>query len=207
MQDPAPDIRPDPLAEALLPVLVHRMNNTTQLLSSLRTVLQAAPGRDWLGERAEDLADAHGELRVTGYLFGLLSCASGADLLGDRRESGGLRWLLRAVGEVLRREGGQLREPPSGIPDLTPASGAWALPWLVGRLLHEAGRLAARGETELEWSLGRDEDGGWSLRAAPALAPDEALGALLGSIPGATLALEAGRLHLRIPAGLLVEEA
>lgn len=205
MQDPAHDLRPDPLAEALLPVLVHRMNNTTQLLSSLRTVLQAAPGRDWLGERAEDLADAHGELRVTGYLFGLLSCASGADLLGDRREPGGLRWLVRAVGEVLRREGAQLREPPSGLPDLTPAAGAWALPWLVGRLLHEVGRRASREGVGLEWSLGRDGDGDWSLHASPSLEVPDALEGLVAAVPGASLTHRADGLHLWIPAALMTE--
>lgn len=206
MNRPDPEQEPDPLAEAMLPVLVHRMNNSTQLLSNLRTVLQAAPGRDWLGERAEDLADTYGELRVTGYLLAVLSSASGADLLGGRHEPRGLVWFVRAVGEVLRREGGRLREPVEELPSLTTGAG-WELPWLVARLLHSGGRAARVADVDLEWELVAASDGTWRLRVAPAPPLTPALERLVARLGGAELAVGEEGLELSLPAEYLRSES
>ena len=207
MHEEQPPPTPDPLAEALLPVLVHRMNNSTQLLSNLRTVLQAAPGRDWLTERSEDLADAHGELRITGYLLALVSCACGADLLLERREGRGLVWLLRAVGEVVRREGGRLTEPPSGFPEVAPAASSWELLWLVGRLVHGAGRRAAAEGGELVWALEAPDGAAAVLRISPGPRGGEVPVELVERIPGAELVLSDEDARLSLPPGVLVTGA
>ena len=71
------------MAAALLPVLLHRIRNTTQLLSNLNALLALEPdGGPALPEgRADDLAAAAGEADELGWLLGVLAGGLGADLL------------------------------------------------------------------------------------------------------------------------------
>ena len=91
----------DPLAEALFPVLIHRLNNATQVLSALNAALGAGLDDALLGGSSENLAAASRDVHELGWLLGVLASAGGADLLLERRtlERGalrgdGLRWML-----------------------------------------------------------------------------------------------------------------
>ncbi len=152
----------DPLAATLLPVLMHRMNNTTQLLSTLNTLSARGGEVNWLEERAGDLAHASESIDQTGYLLAILACASGADLLLERRVSGGLGIAVRAVGKALKRERRFLADPDRALPLLAPdVKNGWELPWAFASLLLQAGRSLEE-EGTLEWQL-LEEESAWVL--------------------------------------------
>jgi hypothetical protein len=145
-----PDVREplrpaDPLAEALFPVLVHRMNNATQLLSALSAAVAAGVDTRAKSGGESDLARASREVHELGWLLGVLASAEGADLLLERREAGGLSVLVRALGEALRRAGRELAAPPE-VPRLAPrAADGWQVPWAIGSTLWCAAGALPRG--------------------------------------------------------------
>jgi len=195
----------DPLAAALLPVLVHRMNNTTQLLSNLRAVLQHAGGRDWLGERSGDLASAYTELDGAGYLLAVLSSACGADLLLARREPRGVALMVAAVGEVVRREGGRFVEPCRPLPDQAPGVHAgWQLAWGFGALLLGSARSCGLQGTAFEWQL-LEESEAWVLVGSCVPADEFAslVPRLAERLPEAELDVRKGGWSWRLPAAWL----
>ena len=169
----------DPLAAAMLPVLVHRMNNTTQLLSNLHAILQADGGTDWLGERADDLAHSATDVHQLGYLLAVLSSSAGADLLLARREADGIELMLRAVADIARRAGRRLSLPDDGLPKQSAeVHRGWELPWAFGALLHQAVMELPEGEA-LQWRIEATSDS-WVLRSSRAfLTPVGGLRALL----------------------------
>lgn len=116
-----PPTRHPRLAAALIPALVHRINNTTQLLVVLRSVL-AEPDEDVLASAGPDLAHAARDAEEQGWLLGLLARSMGTDLLLAREERGGLGATLHLLAEALRRERKQL-EIPSSLPSMTLAAG------------------------------------------------------------------------------------
>ena len=143
----------DPLAAHLLPVLMHRMNNATQLLSNLHAIQQHASERDWIRERADDLAQTSADIERLGYLLAVLASASGADLLLERRERRGLQILADAVTDAIRRSGGEVRPSNRPLPDQSPAvHDGWELPWGFGALLYHAARTSGKQEP-FEWQL------------------------------------------------------
>lgn len=90
------------LAAGLLPALLHRVQNTTQLLVGLRALVEIAP--DDVPERCCDgLCDASRETHTSGWLMGLLAGALGADMLRSREERGGLEPVLTWLRDSLRR--------------------------------------------------------------------------------------------------------
>jgi len=152
----------DPLADHLLPVLVHRMNNTTQLLSNLQALGRVSETTDWLAERNEDLAGACGDMDRVGYLMAVVASASGADLLLKRRESEGLQFVMEAVADVAFREGRELQRPAHLLPLQAPhVYDGWQLPWALGSLLLLATLGLERG-SRLEWQL-LEEGESWVL--------------------------------------------
>lgn len=190
----------DPLAAALLPVLLHRLGNSTQLLTALNAVAGEEGGARSIEERSPDLARASRSIRELGYVLAVIASASGADLLLERREARGLEPLVGAVRDALRRAGRDLDPPADPLPALAPATGrGWELAWAVGATLWAAGRALAPGEA-LAWSLAR-RGGGWVLevrRPAPlglrALAP-----LLQRRLPDARLELEEEAWRLSLP--------
>jgi len=217
MNDPrAPRLLRDPLAEALFPVLIHRLNNATQILSSLNAVLGAEVGDSLLGGSSKDLADASRDVHELGWLLGVLASAGGADLLLERREKQGLRILVHAVRDGLRRQGRDLEQPGGGarselLPSPAPdADDGWQTPWAIGSVLWSAGCALARGET-LRWNLApRDgttpRDGTWILACAHAPAEDELtnLAARIhDALPEARLATADDGCTLVLPLGAL----
>ncbi len=147
----------------MLPVLLHRIGNASQLLSNLDALLEVRPAA--LDERSEDLAAAGEIVDDAGWLLALLASASGARLLLDRRESHGLAPLLACVRACLRREGRDLDDADGPLPALSPgvASG-WELPWYVASVLYLSGReLEPR--RSLAWSIER-RPSGWRIACA-----------------------------------------
>ena len=139
----APASGADPLAEALLPVLLHRLNNVAQVLSSLNALVRLDTGEDILGQRAHDLARAGDALLPLGWLLGALGASGGADLLFARHEGRALTWTLEALDEVLRREGCALLWRGARLP-LVSASAphTWRIPWAIASVLYECARAA-----------------------------------------------------------------
>ena len=148
----------DPLAEHLLPVLVHRMNNTTQLLSNLEALGRVSSGTDWVGERSADLSSASVDVDEIGYLMAVVASAKGADLLLARRVADGLRIVIEAVTDVSRRRGRELRRPCRPIPHQAPqVHDGWELPWAVGALLLTAALDREEGQV-LDWQFLQEND-------------------------------------------------
>ena len=144
----APDLA---FAGALLPVLLHRIRNTTQLVTGVNAVLAyEEPGGPLPEARAGDLAQAAREADELGWLLGVLSGGLGADLCGGRGEPRGLALTLELVREALRRTGGSLGLPSPAAPELAPGAPAAALCLTVAELCWSAGRGSAGPELGFE---------------------------------------------------------
>jgi hypothetical protein len=147
----------------MLPVLLHRMGNASQLLSNLAALLEVRASA--LEERSEDLGAAGGIVDETGWLLALLASASGANLLLERREAHGLAPLVDAVRACLRREGRDLASAAGALPRLSPSvASGWELPWYLGSVLYLCGRALPE-KAALAWSIARGV-GSWRLACA-----------------------------------------
>ncbi len=105
------------LAAALLPTLLHRVNNTTQLIVAVRALAALQPLQ--LPERSShDLAHAAHESHVNGWLLGVLARGLGADLLLARENYDGLLPTLELVREALLRERCELAFAVEELPRL-----------------------------------------------------------------------------------------
>src|SRR6185295_16118489 len=139
-------------------------------LTALDGLLEVDPRA--LETRSGDLVAAGETVDEIGWLLALLASASGARLLLDRRERGGLVPLVACVRACLRREGRDLAAPARALPGLAPDVGAgWQLPWGIGLLLYLAGRTQVP-RAALAWTIDESADG-WSL-ACPAPQSDDA---------------------------------
>jgi hypothetical protein len=196
----------DPLTRALLPVLMHRMNNSTQLLSNLNTLAARSSEVDWFEERASDLAETSGIIDDTGYLLAVLACASGADLLLERRVSSGLSIAVRAVEQALKREGRTLSAEGQPLPRLSPSAGqGWELPWAFASLLLLSGRALERDRT-LDWQL-LEEGSSWVLvaSASPADRFESIASSIADRLPESALDVRRGGWSWRIPSPWLMK--
>lgn len=195
MTEPAED--GNSLAAALLPHLLHAVNNTTQLLGALSAV--ADVDRDVLEERADDLAAAARESRDHGWLLGVLAAELGADVLLARRESDGLRPMVALVRHALRKEGRDL-SLPERLPQPAPDVGrGWELPWALGAVLLGAGRDAAPGE-RLDWSLRAvGEEHALEVAAPLGAGGRAAVARAVERLPGLELREGSGAWSLRLP--------
>jgi hypothetical protein len=197
----------DPFAAALLPVLLHGLNNATQVLSSLNALLALDEDGSVLTSRAGDLAHASRQVDDLGWLLALVGSASGADVLMARRERAGLAPLVACVRTVLRKDGRDLSRPERSLPGLaTDVADGWQLPWTIGSWLWTSGRSLAPGGTgaKLEWEIAAHEDA-WELRCdAPWSTALEAIAQRLPGLEAARAAPDAS--VLRIPLGWLTVE-
>jgi hypothetical protein len=112
----------------MLPVLLHKLNNVTQVFSGLHSLLTVTGDAALLVERSDDLDYAAAQLHRLGWLVGMIGAAQGADLLLARREAPGLRWSLEALAELLAREQVRL-ELPAQLPRVAPQENEAALCW------------------------------------------------------------------------------
>lgn len=143
------------LARALLPVLLHDLNNHTQYLTALNAlVAQNSPAVE--GEESpgggEALAQTAREIEELGWILGLCAGGFGSDLLHERTERRGLVPLVALVRKALRREGRDIERADRELPDL-PTKLGWRGAWRVGELLFACGRAGA---SPLAWDLRAD---------------------------------------------------
>ena len=199
------DSTPDPLVHALLPVLLHKLGNATQLLTGLNAMLAFDDGASLVAGRAADLARAGETIERMGWLLGVLGSAAGDELLLARRAPAGLAWMIELLQDGCRRDGTQLAGP-NALPGLAPSAlDGWQLPWGVARLLFAARRDQCDTEP-MTWQLSCSERGyclemvGGNLLAADAEV-------VLPHLPGAQASLaEDGRFRLDMPAVWFQEE-
>lgn len=157
------------LARALLPVLLHELNNHTQYLSALGALEGAG---DPLPNRGAGLARTAQEVADMGWLLGLCAGGHGADLLRDRTEAGGLAPLVRCVRKALRRVGRDLERAERGLPELSPRLG-WRGAWRVGEILFAFATVV---DGPLAWEIAADGDGlVLTCRAEPSAVVDPAV--------------------------------
>ena len=198
----------DPLARALMPVLLHRLNNATQVLAGWNSLLGIPAADALLARRADDLADAARTTDDVGWALAVLASAAGADLLLERRSARGLEPILAFVREALRRAGRDLAVPAERLPSLASeapgGSEPWAAAWVAASWLHACGAALPAGET-LRWDLGRGRDG-WTLACEGVgdAAFAAARAAIEARVAGCGFELARGRAAVRLPAGSIV---
>ncbi|MFT5153429.1 MAG: hypothetical protein ACI841_003429 [Planctomycetota bacterium] len=137
---PAQGVSVDPLIALLLPVLLHKLNNATQLLTGVHALMQLAPEEDSLTRHGEDLAHTSRKVDDLGWLLALVASIGGANLMLDRREERGLDLLLGLLSDALRRDGVRLSPSESGRRMSPSVQCGWQLPWAVGAFLNAAAR-------------------------------------------------------------------
>lgn len=162
------------LAAAAMPVLLHRVQNTTQLVTGLNTLLNMEPDEPPGPEGAGAFRKASGDAHELGWLFGVLAVGVGTDLCFDRREAGGIEPVLRLVRDALRREGRDLVWR-GAVPALDGARDGAALCWGLARLAWTIGRTQAPGAGELTF----EDQGGTSVWRVPDGAEVAAVGEAL----------------------------
>jgi hypothetical protein len=191
------------LAAGLLPVLLHRIHNNTQLLVALRSVIDVAP--DGLAARSgADLSAAGEDAHEQGWLLGVLAGALGADLLLSREEPRGLEPMLRLVRDGLRREGHDLAWRAGEVPLLAVrgelrsarlCAAIATLAWDAARAI-EGAPLELAFEVGDEAAIARGSDGG-------GLELDEVFRELAPPLPGCALRRDRSAWRLEMPAGAL----
>jgi hypothetical protein len=133
-----------------VPVLMHRLNNATQLLNGINAMI-ALRDAAHAPRTASDLGYASTTIDEIGWLLGVLSSASGHELLLARRERRGLDAMFNTVAEAARRRDRELAPSDVPLPDLRPhASDGWRLPWAFGAWLF-ANALVLPEKSRLEW--------------------------------------------------------
>ncbi len=150
-------IAPDELARALVPVLLHKLNNTTQYLSALQAWIAEPPLDEAPTSQPgafEGLSETALEVDDLGWILGLVANAGGADVLLERRERSRLGPLVRLVADCLRKNRRDLERPARDLPllDVSADVGSWRIPWAIARWLHASGMSSPVGTT-LEWDI------------------------------------------------------
>jgi hypothetical protein len=174
---------------------LHRIRNTTQLLSGVNALLAVDAARPLTPVRADDLVEASRQAEELGWLLGVLSGGLGAELAETRRVCGGLAATLELVRDALRRAGGELALP-CDLPEIAgpprPASLCLAVAGLVWHASSGAERAALAIEQGPEaWLLRL----GCSRPTPVELAERD----LLRGIPAARCRIEASGWSLELP--------
>lgn len=194
----------DPLTSGLLPVVIHQLNNATQLLANFQALLSLGGADEILRQRSGDIADTARSVHELGYVLAVIASASGADLLLERREARGLEWIFETVRDGLRREARDLAVPATPLPDQSAAVGeGWELPWAFGALLYRAG-LVTPAATRLDWSLEQvGESWRLTLEGTRAAELSELSSIVVERLPGAVLVEDADCAMIEFPAAWL----
>ncbi|MBM3989050.1 MAG: hypothetical protein FJ294_13970 [Planctomycetes bacterium] len=194
------------LAAALLSALVHRINNTTQLLVVLRSVL-SDPDEEVLASAGPDLAHASRAAEEQGWLLGLLARSLGTDLLLAREERDGLKAILRLLAETLRRERKEL-SLPAALPTMTLAAGSPRTAVLCLELAALVWESCASLDGSFALTLERDTER-WCLRLSRAdwRGAQAAFDACDCAGRGARLAADGAGWRLDLPANWLAERS
>ena len=110
----------DPWVAAWMPVLLHELNNQTQLLTGLRAVLELGDADELFYARADDLVRAGERTRDLGYAMAVMGSAHGADVLLARRDRRGLQHMLGLAALAASRAELDLRLVASAAPTFRP---------------------------------------------------------------------------------------
>ena len=170
------DTHIDDLSAALVPVLLHKLNNATQYLSALNSLLALGP-EDTPASYFDGLGGTSRDVDELGWLLGIAANACGANLLLERRERAGLGAMVRVTAEILRREGRDLERIDRVLPEIAAfeargsRDASWRSTWLVGSWLLACGRERPRGAS-LAWELNLD---GGELEITVSVSPTPAL--------------------------------
>lgn len=189
-------------ARAVLPALLHDVNNTTQRLVAVRAVLDLGVA-SLAGEAGEDLGWAATRSHEHGWLLGVIGAALGVDVAGERHAPGGLRAVLKLAAAGLAREERVCGFDANEVPLLARTQGApsaSALCVALGALVHEAGRQAAPRGAPLEILMQRSRDE-WELRGSSgASAAEQAYAELQSSLPATRWTADGDAWVLHMPA-------
>ena len=184
----ASDSSSDPLVAQLLPVVVHEVNNATQLLVGLKAMLQIPGGDALFAARADDLASTSTRMGDLGLAMAILATAAGADMLMARRDPRSIQilWSL-AIKAVQRQSGTEIHvdgTPPLTRPD---ALDGWQVAWAAASLPIIAAAPGVDDEWRWEWRA----DGALVGRSSTTAMLDTGrLDALVTRVPG--LCVESG---------------
>jgi hypothetical protein len=172
---------------ALLPVLIHEMNNGTQLLVGFRSLLEIPGGEALFAQKAGELAQGSSKLEELGFALAVVSTSSGANMLLARRERRGIEILWELTLRTLERSGEHHVHVQGAPPELAPgALAGWEAPWAAAALLLHASE--AMGTDDWRW---RWEGARLTGRAGrPLQLDDGALAAILERVPGSELRLD-----------------
>lgn len=188
----------DPLGSALLPVVIHDLNNATQLLTTLNTLLGMPGGERFLSERADDLHSVGEEVFDLGWLLAALASSTGDEMLLARRHESGLEIMATCVRSALRRKHHDLVVAEGKLPRISNEHGAgWEAAWALGLFLWSAAQEA---DEPVRWTWSRSAE--YWLFEAEYSGTDFADSARLLElkVPGAELVSLEGSLQLRLQA-------
>jgi hypothetical protein len=154
-------------ARALLPVLLHRIKNTTQLIVGVDSLFGGADASRF----SRDLSSAATDVSELGWWLGVLATGLGADTLVERVERRGLESLLVWARAAARRAGRDIELgaalPPSIA--LDPRAGQ-RLAWTILALFALSAISLDEGAT-LRWRIDR-VGGVWRLTIDAPLSAD-----------------------------------
>jgi len=177
-------------ASALMPIVLHELNNVTQYLSMLHSVTSQDPESGALESSAADLAQTASSVEDLGLLMAILSTATGTDLMLARRSERGAAVVAHATTRMIRKLGRDVSIEGIEEPVVRDPQGqGWELPWALGASWWIAAAELERGET-LGVSL---DSSGWSAAVggsdrmrAHVNAVGEVLPQVQGEVTGAT---------------------
>ncbi len=191
----------DPVAKVLLPVLVHEVNNTTQLLVGLRALLDIPGGDALFAERTEDLARASQRMDELGFALAVLASANGSNMLLARRDERAISILWRLAVQSLERSG-EAKVAVFGDPPLMASSAldGWQLPWSAAAVLLVASEATGVDSWRWRW----EDDGRLVGRCASDIRELEALlTAIAERVPGVSITHETATLTWSVPDSML----
>jgi len=191
----------DPVAKVLLPVLVHEVNNTTQLLVGLRALLDIPGGEALFAERTDDLARASQRMDELGFALAVLATANGSNMLLARRDERAIRILWQLAIQSLERSG-EAQVAVSGEPPLMASSAlnGWQLPWSAAAVLLVASEAAGVDAWRWRW----DEGGRLIGRCASGNGASETMFAAIAErVPGVSITHENDALTWSVPDSML----
>lgn len=172
---------------ALLPVLIHEMNNGTQLLVGFRSLLDIPGGEVLFAQKAGELAQGSSKLEDLGFALAVVSTSSGANMLLARRERRAVQILWELAVRTLERSGEHQVHVQGDPPELAPAAlSGWEVPWASAALLLHASEAMGAGDWRWRWEGGRLT----GRLGRPVELEAANLAAILEHVPGSQLSVE-----------------
>ena len=185
---------------ALIPIALHELNNATQFIGMLHSVVAEGPQDGVLERSASDLGQTAESVEDLGLLMAILSATAGSDLLLERKSARGVSIVLAAVKKLIRKGGRDLEVniPLESVRSLGEGRG-WELPWAIGASAWLASRELPMGET-LQLNF---EASSWGSGQGVSGALQEHISEVERVMPGASGGTEGAAWSLTAPPGWL----